>query len=113
MKYITLHKNGHFVQVKQGFSFTVFFFGFWVYLFRRMWLAGLFWFLVYILTVLASSYLEFQLERGNDDVVWLLIPVYIFWLGFTIYQCCTINKQYKMHLISKGYVEGVKEKIII
>ncbi len=65
---IKLTKNGVVRKVKQGFSWTAFFFGFMPFFFRGMPGTGFAWFFLALLTLgLSNFYLVFKMNKMTMD----------------------------------------------
>lgn len=102
LKYITFTKGDNTVIVKNGFSWTAFFFGFWVYLNRKMWGAFVLWLAVgLIFTALSLITGQIAETTGNTRLTSAILLIRIM---YSVYQGATINNNYMLRLKKQGYV---------
>ncbi|WP_226893916.1 MULTISPECIES: DUF2628 domain-containing protein [Gammaproteobacteria] len=105
LKYITFKNNSSIVVVKNGFSWTAFFFGFWVYLYRKMWGGFILWLFVGIIIITLSYWARAVAEMtGNADLTGFIFLIRI---AYSIYQGGTINNNQMLLLKKQGYIETI------
>ncbi len=102
LKYITFTKGDSTVVVKNGFSWTAFFFGFWVYLNRKMWGAFVLWLVVGLVFVILSLGANGIAESTGDSR--LASVIFLIRLLYSVYQGATINKNHMLRLKMQEYV---------
>ncbi|EKH6498571.1 MULTISPECIES: DUF2628 domain-containing protein [Enterobacterales] len=102
LKYITFTKGTNTVIVKNGFSWTAFFFGFWVYLYRKMWGSFALWLVVGLIFITLSLGANGIAESTGDTR--LASVIFLIRILYSVYQGATINKNYMFRLKMQGYV---------
>ncbi|WP_413242927.1 DUF2628 domain-containing protein [Proteus vulgaris] len=95
---LTLSSGNHNIIVKCGFSWFAFFFGFWPFLFRKMWKVGFFWLFFCIFWTVLSIWAH------SDGSQFLILVLWLVRLGYSIIQGFSINGLYVDKLTSIGYV---------
>lgn len=93
-------KDGHIVQVKDGFCWGAFFFGCVWFLYKRLWTAGISWLVFIILIGIVKNYLQQQPDFNK------ILPIStLVFITYSIVQGVTANPVLIKHLQKKGYVK--------